>query len=294
MRTKTRIDLTTKTIGIGATAVALLVGALGGCAPPGTDPEEADVEETVAADEALTQNNVLDWRGFAKPNGKGIATDVNGAPLGKDFADPFVRAMNATFSVKDGEQWIVAAWKPNAANDQGNVSFTLRTLKNVKGGQHFKAWLLGSVRNSNNVGMGFCGAEAVSGANGNLKEPFRAQVQMQFADKNGKFLGLCYCNVCPAKDGDLATCSTDQWHLPANEMVVSDDGACQAPKGTSELRLTIEAVAKRRMDLGPGDAIETIPPGKGTAVIKAVRLARCKDDGRCPDSLVPDFVAKQD
>ena len=265
-----------------------------GCAPPGVDSDAPEPEETLSDDAALGQNAVFDWRGFSQPNGKGIAKSSNATALGPNFDAPFIQAVKASFSVVDGEQWITAAWQPNAANDQGDVALTLRTLKNVKPGQFYKAWLLGSVKASNNVGMGFCGADNVSGGDGNLKEPFRAQVQMQFTNANGKFLGLCYCNVCPAKDGDVATCATDQWALPQGEMKVSDDGACQAPKNAAELKLTIEAVAKRKMTLAGGDALDALPPGKGTAVIRAVRLARCKDDGACPDSLVPDFVAKQD
>lgn len=264
-----------------------------GCEPPSPDGE-SPVEDTATSDDALGQSAVLDWRGFSKPNGKGIATDANGTKLGPRYDAPFVQAVKPTFAVKDGEQWITANWQPNAGNDQGDVAFELRTLNDVKGGQFYKAWLLGSVRASNNVGTGFCGADNVSGADGNLKEPFRAQVQMQFSNAKGNFLGLCYCNVCPAKDGDVATCSTDQWHLPEGEMKVSDDGACQAPPGAVALKLTIEAVAKKKANLGEADAIDALPAGKGTAVIRAVRLARCKDDGRCPADLTPDFVAKQD
>ena len=136
-------------------------------------------------------------------------------------------------------------------------------------GQYFKGWLLGSVADSNNDGVGFCGFGDV---NGSLKAPFRSQLQMHFYAASGKKLAGCYCNLCPVHDGDEVTCATDQWHL---ETTVSDDGACRAPKDSAAVTVTIEGVAK------PANAKQGLPAGKGTTVARRFRFARCEHDGSC-------------
>lgn len=141
------------------------------------------------------------------------------------------------------------------------------------GDHYYKGWLFGNVLDSTNKAIGFCG-------NGGFdKGDFHTQLQLAFEGPGGN-LGICYCNICPAKDGHGSWCMTDQWQVGGPREggpAVSDDGACKAPDSATHVVVTLEAVAK---DKNPN-------PNHGTAVFKKIAVGRCNNDGSCPEAMVP-------
>jgi hypothetical protein len=158
----------------------------------------------------------------------------------------------------------------NGRPANGNVQLLIADLP-ATGGSHWKAWLSGNVFDSNNKAIGFCGS-------GNFeKGELHTQVQLAFLDGNDNN-GICYCNLCPAKDNHGTWCSTNQWQVGDPAPKISGDGACKAPNGTDHIRVTLEAVAKGE---------DTNVHHRGTAVFKKVVVGRCNNDGTCPDSMTP-------
>ncbi|HEY0254197.1 MAG TPA: hypothetical protein VGC41_21860 [Kofleriaceae bacterium] len=160
---------------------------------------------------------------------------------------------------------------------QADIQLEIADIQVTGGGDHYyKGWLFGNVLDSTNKAIGFCG-------NGGFdKGDFHTQLQMAFEGPGGN-LGLCYCNICPAKDGHGSWCMTDQWQTPTDDPPrVSVDGACKAPAATTHVVVTLEAVAK---DKNPN-------PNHGTAVFKKVAVGRCSNDGQCPEAMVPNDYGK--
>jgi hypothetical protein len=231
-----------------------------------------DTESVGGESDELKSGGILEWDHFhTGPGAVKQGADVRF----RDYGQHNVQGMKLWIS-QHGEQ------KGRFALDQGNkeAGFNLVvTNRRAKPGQYYKGWLLGTVEDSNNKGAAFCGQGDVTHG---LKAAFRAQLQMRFFGPNGKKLAGCYCNLCPLHDGDEVVCSTDQWHI---DTAVSDHGACRAPAGTDHLEVYIEGVAK------PANDKHGIPAGKGTAVIKRFRFARCDDDGRCAKQ-TPDWYTQ--
>jgi hypothetical protein len=149
---------------------------------------------------------------------------------------------------------------------QADISIPIADIPvNGPADHYYKGWLEGTVKDSDNDAIGFCG-------NGGFeKGSFHTQLQLAFL-KGNQNLALCYCNICPAKDGHDVSCATDQWQTPTDDPPkVSDDGACKAPGATTHVVVTLEAVAKGDKNVHH----------HGTAVFKKVVVARCKNNGDC-------------
>jgi hypothetical protein len=185
-------------------------------------------------------------------------------------------AKNASFKQGPSQQITLTATnemdggKPSQADIQLGIA---DIPVNGPGDHYYKGWLQGTVKDSDNDALGFCGS-------GNFpKGSFHTQLQMAFMDGN-KALGLCYCNICPARDGHDVWCATDQWQTPVDDAPkVSNDGACKAPGATTHVLVTLEAVAK-------GD---TAVHHHGTAVFRKIVIARCRNDGSCADLAPNDY-----
>jgi hypothetical protein len=185
-------------------------------------------------------------------------------------------AKNVSFKYGPSQQITMTATNENDGGkpSQANISLAIADIPvNGDGDHYYKGWLLGTVKDSDNKPLGFCG-------NGNFpKGDFHTQLQMAFMNGD-RSVGLCYCNICPAGDGHDVWCATDQWQTPTDDPPkVSGDGACKAPGSTTHVLVTLEAVAK-------GD--EGVHH-HGTAVFRKVVVGRCRSDGSCPDLTPTDY-----
>ena len=233
--------------------------------------EEATSEETGAL--AANTNGV-----FAKnlqPGEKKVWNFTDPAKPGIDPRFEKLRvkmAKNISFKQGPNQQITMTATNENDGGKPGQANIALKIADiPAQGGNWYKGWLSGNVFASDNKAVGFCGS------GGFEKGEFHTQLQLAFMDGN-RNTGLCYCNLCPAKDGHGTWCGTDQWQTPTEDPPkVSGSGACKAPAGTTNIIVTLEAVAK-------GDAQVH---HKGTAVFKKVVVGRCQNDGTCPDDMIP-------
>ena len=249
-------------VGIFALSVA---APLAGCAAPSDG--ESDGEDTVSSEaEALGAGEMFEWDHF--DSGKGSVEPG----VDPRFKDVRVDGHAKFWTSNDHDQKFQMGWD-GQKGDQAGLQLLAKTIE-AKPGEYFKGWLLGSVTDSTNQGIGFCGFGSVNG----VKAPFRSQLQMRFFNGKNKLAG-CYCNLCPVNDGAMVSCATDQWHL---DTAISDDGACVAPPKTDRVLVTIEAVAK--------EPIGDVPAGKGTGIIRRFRFARCGNDGSC-SSKTPGWYA---
>jgi hypothetical protein len=237
-----------------ARVIALALAAPLAACDAAPDGEAGDEDAVTSTPEALGAGEMFEWDHFEA--GKG--------GVDPRFKDVKVDGKAKFWTSNDHDQKFRMGWDGQKGEQSGLVMLA-KTIE-AKPGQYFKGWLLGSVNDSTNQGIGFCGFGNV---NGNLKAPFRSQLQMVFFDGKKRLAG-CYCNLCPVNDGAMVSCATDQWHLDTG---VSDDGACVAPKGTDRVAVQIEAVAKPPL----GD----VPAGEGTGLIRRFRFARCDNDGSC-------------
>jgi hypothetical protein len=185
-------------------------------------------------------------------------------------------AKNISFKYGPAQRITMTATNENDGGQpaQADIALAIADIPVTGNGNHYyKAWLEGTVEDSDNKALGFCGS------GGFPKGEFHTQLQMAFLDGN-RGLGLCYCNICPATDGHGVWCATDQWQTPVDDPPkVSGDGACKAPAQTTHVLVTLEAIAK-------GD--KTVHH-HGTAVFRRVVVGRCHDDGSCSDLTPSDY-----
>lgn len=179
-------------------------------------------------------------------------------------------AKNISFKYGPSQQITMTATNEDDGGKpaQADIQLGIADIPVTGDGDHYyKGWLLGTVKDSDNAALGFCGS-------GNFpKSAFHTQLQMAFMNKD-RTIGLCYCNICPTTDGHDVWCATDQWQTPVDDAPkVSGDGACKAPQATTHVLVTLEAIAK-------GD---TAVHHHGTAVFRKVVIGRCRADGSCPD-----------
>jgi hypothetical protein len=181
-------------------------------------------------------------------------------------------AKNVSFKFGTSQQVTLTATNTTENGDpnNGNVQLLIADFP-ATGGSYWKGWLSGNVFDSNNSAIGFCGA------GGFEKGEFHTQVQLTFFDGNAN-QGICYCNLCPAKDNHGTWCSTNQWQVGNPAPKISGDGACRAPAGTTRVEVTLEAVAK---------GFATSFHSRGTAVFKKIVVGRCNNDGTCPEAMTP-------
>ena len=235
----------------------------------GDDPTATDETGSIAAKagifkKALAPGDVKVWK-FDDVAAKG--------GIDPRFEKGLVKnAKNVSFKQGPNQQITMTCTNEmeNGKPGQADIQLVIADVP-ATGGDWFKGWLNGNVLDSNNSAIGFCGS------GGFEKGEFHTQLQMAFM-QGGKNNGLCYCNLCPAKDGHGTWCATDQWQVGDPEPPkVSGAGACKAPGGTTHVVVTLEAVAK-------GDANVH---RKGTAVFKLAAFGRCQNDGDCPDAMIP-------
>jgi hypothetical protein len=178
-------------------------------------------------------------------------------------------AKNVSFRYGSSQEITMTATNENDGGKpaQADIQLGIADIPvNGPGDHYYKGWLEGTVKDSDNAAIGFCGSGGFD------KGEFHTQLQLAFMS-DSKNLGLCYCNICPAKDGHAVSCATDQWQVPTDDPPkVSGDGACKAPGATTHIVVTLEAVAKG------DDKVHH----HGTAVFKKIVVGRCMNDGSCP------------
>ena len=246
-------------------AIALVAG----CADDGAVPETATTEQAISR-RTLGVEEVQTWtfEGATK------------AGIDPRFQKQQIKAAkNVAFSYGPAQKITMTATNENDGGKpaQADIQLLIADFPVTGDGDHYyKGWLEGTVTDSDNEAIGFCGS------GGFKKGEFHTQLQLSFQGNKGG-LGLCYCNLCPAQDGHDVWCATDQWQVPvADPPKVSASGACKAPAGTTHVVVTLEAIAK-------GDSKVH---HHGTAVFRKVAVGRCHNDGTCPDSMTPNDYGK--
>lgn len=257
---------------------------LGACAAEPADTPLAPTTPLVD----MAVGTVIDRQGFRDRDGDGIA-DV----FESRIVSP--KARDVRFAVDDrGDQRIHVSLAPCppvdgpdgdvcgfGTNGDGRVSL-IDVARAASPGQYYKGWFEGRTVDSNNNGSGVCEEDAKDAPG---REQFRTQLKIWFKDPADEIVGSCYCNVCPREDGNVtyAKCNTSQWSI---RTTLSDDGACLAPPGTTEVQFAVIGLARDRQP--DRDGALRGPEATGTAVFHHYTFARCGQDGFCD---APDVVA---